>query len=49
MRHKAKKILYETLKSEGNEELLFPTGKISDNNALIETIIDAMIKLKNNK
>jgi len=47
MRKQAKKILFETLKYQGSEELLFSTGKITDQNSLIETVIDAMLKFKN--
>lgn len=45
-RKKAKRILFDTLKDEGWEEVLFPTCSIKDNNAIIETVIDAMIKFK---
>lgn len=44
MRKKAKKILFDALKQEGNEELLFSSGKLSDNSGAIDTIVDAMIE-----
>ena len=47
MREIAKKILFETLKFQCAHEVLFSTGKITDNSALIETVIDAMEKYKN--
>jgi 2-iminoacetate synthase ThiH len=47
MRKEARKILFETLKFQGSEEVLFSTGKVTDQSALIETVIDAMEKFKN--
>ena len=47
MRKEARKILFEMLKFQGAEEVLFSTGKITDQSALIETVIDAMEKFKN--
>jgi len=49
MRKAAKKILFDTLKEEGWAEVLFPTSSIKDSNAIIEMVIDAMIKFKNKK
>lgn len=46
MRKKAKKILFETLKHQGAEELLFSSGKLSDESGLIETVVDAMVEFK---
>ena len=46
MRNLAKKILFNTMKEEGNEELLFSSGKASDDSGIIENVIDAMIKFK---
>lgn len=48
-RDKAKKILFDKMKYQGTHELLFPNGKLSDNNALTDTIIDAMMDFKNEK
>ena len=45
-RDKAKKILFDKLKFQGTHELLFPTGKLSDHNAIIDTVIDAMVDFK---
>jgi hypothetical protein len=46
MRKEARKILFETLKFQGSEKVLFSTGKITHQSALIESVIDAMEKFK---
>lgn len=38
----AKKILFETMRFQGLEQVLFSGGKITDQSALIETVVDAM-------
>ncbi len=48
-RDKAKKILFDKLEFEGTHEVLFPTGNLSDSNAIIDTIIDAMVDFKGKK
>lgn len=48
-RAKAKKILYDELKYQGCEEIIFPDSKKTHSNTYIETIIDAMIKYKKTK
>ena len=48
-RNKAKKFLFDVLQHEGHEFVLFANGKLSDGNAIIETVIDAMIKFKNER
>lgn len=45
-RKKAKSILFNELKIQGSEEVLFPDGKKNHNSGLIETVIDAMVKFK---
>lgn len=49
MRQEAKRILFETLKFQGAEEVLFSTGQLTDHSALIETVIDAMEAYKKYK
>jgi len=45
-RKHAKMILFEKLKFEGQHFVLFPDGELKDNNAIIDTIIDAMFEFK---
>ena len=45
-RKQAKKILFEKLKFQGHHYLLFPEGELKDDNAIIDTIIDAMFEFK---
>lgn len=47
IRAKAKKILFEKMKFEGTHLLLFSNDTSNDNSALVETVVDAMIKFSN--
>ena len=49
MKDRAKRILFDKLMEEGWAELLFPTQKISHDNATIQIILDAMITFHKNE
>jgi len=49
MKKKVKKLLFDKLEFQGLHLTLFPNGKLSDSNSVIEAVVDAMIEFKGEK